>query len=1017
MFSRSLIVKALPGVVLATLAAGYAFYHFNNQLSAAKLEAVDQYVAVDVKEQLRDKSSEVGRLLSSVYENARMISLLPGMRAIHSENRHNDQEDIVATGKLSAHDYDTVQQIYNNLASNVSVSEVYAVMDGFDASQGEIPFFMFDSLIVGGGVQAEAGEEVATADTPEESEAAEYAYYPTQLALLKSRFPTFTFTSLEQIPVIASPSMRTCDNTQFPSISKSDVHDSYGILFSVPFYNNDKQFSGIISVVVRTNVLEAALVGAPFVIVTPEDAERAAQENVSAPPVSSLVLTNKLYGLTIADRRNAGVEEKIKDISQVDKRVFTVAVPSPTGMQWDLSYYLSPAETLAIETRVWKEYQVTFAVIGLLYLIALVSTGFIANMRLSNRRLNTMLDSVNVAQQQLQDTMAATEREAAANRRIRQGLDYCNTGVMIADADMNILYCNEAAQALMTRRQSQLARAIAGFSAANIVNSPVFKLHPDPQQFKSLIASMKQAQTLRVTLGELSFDITAAPIFSDDNQRIGTTFEWSDITELLREQGLEALRQQEDAKKLEEERRLGEENFRIRQALDSVSTGTLIADSQLNIIYINDAAKRSMQNAEVDIRQSIYGFSANDVLGKPIDIFQQPRSLLSQLNQTYSTEIVFGARTFRFVANPISSNGSRIGTVVEWSDRTSEISIEKQIDQMVTASSRGDFSQRIETRSLEGFFKVLGDGLNRVSSTTADALDDISIMLSALAQGDISKRIARDYAGQFARLKDDANTTAETLAETVGQINESVFALQAGIAEVASGMADLNRRTTEQASALQQTASSMEEMTSTIKQSAGNTKKANLLVLTTKDKAEHGTEVVKRAIVSMQEISTASQRIANITNIINEIAFQTNLLALNAAVEAARAGEQGRGFAVVATEVRSLAQRSANASREIRELIQDSQVKVDDGVGLVNQTGETLMTIALSVKQANDLMSELATAAAEQSVGIVQIGQAIDRMDKMTNQNAALAEQATTAANNMAAQASQAMDAVAFFKV
>ena len=221
------------------------------------------------------------------------------------------------------------------------------------------------------------------------------------------------------------------------------------------------------------------------------------------------------------------------------------------------------------------------------------------------------------------------------------------------------------------------------------------------------------------------------------------------------------------------------------------------------------------------------------------------------------------------------------------------------------------------------------------------------------------------------------------------------WALQAGIAEVASGMSDLNRRTLDQGAALQETSASMEEITSTVKESAANTKQANHLVVTTREQAEHGTLVVKRAIGSMEEISAASQRIANITGMINEIAFQTNLLALNAAVEAARAGEQGRGFAVVAAEVRSLALRSASAAREIRELIQDSQQKVEDGVSLVNQTGETLVRIATSVAQADTLMNSLSTAAMEQSTGIQQISEAISRMDKMTQQNTVLAEEAT----------------------
>jgi methyl-accepting chemotaxis protein len=226
-----------------------------------------------------------------------------------------------------------------------------------------------------------------------------------------------------------------------------------------------------------------------------------------------------------------------------------------------------------------------------------------------------------------------------------------------------------------------------------------------------------------------------------------------------------------------------------------------------------------------------------------------------------------------------------------------------------------------------------------------------------------------------------------------------------GAEEISQGTLDLQERTEQQSSSLQQTASSMEEMTQTVKQNADNAGQANQLATAARDQAEKGGAVVGMAVDAMAKINDASKRIADIIGVIDEIAFQTNLLALNAAVEAARAGEQGRGFAVVATEVRSLAGRSATAAKEIKELIQDSVRKVVDGSKLVTQSGQTLGQIVTSVKKVSDIVAEIAAASREQSAGIEQVNQAVMQMDEMTQQNAALVEQATAASQSMAEQA------------
>jgi methyl-accepting chemotaxis protein len=227
-----------------------------------------------------------------------------------------------------------------------------------------------------------------------------------------------------------------------------------------------------------------------------------------------------------------------------------------------------------------------------------------------------------------------------------------------------------------------------------------------------------------------------------------------------------------------------------------------------------------------------------------------------------------------------------------------------------------------------------------------------------------------------------------------------------GAQEISAGNSNLSLRTEEQAASLEETASSMEEMTTTVKQNADNAGQANQLALAAREQAEQGGQVVGKAVQAMSGINDSARKIADIIGVIDEIAFQTNLLALNAAVEAARAGEQGRGFAVVASEVRNLAGRSATAAKEIKDLIQDSVKKVSDGSLLVTQSGQTLEQIVISVKKVSDIVAEIAAASREQSLGIEQVGRAVMQMDELTQQNAALVEQATAASQSMTTEAS-----------
>ncbi|HEY3786324.1 MAG TPA: methyl-accepting chemotaxis protein [Steroidobacteraceae bacterium] len=444
----------------------------------------------------------------------------------------------------------------------------------------------------------------------------------------------------------------------------------------------------------------------------------------------------------------------------------------------------------------------------------------------------------------------------------------------------------------------------------------------------------------------------------DSEIRLNGTDEAAQVLSALSEMQ-EKLRTQ-----IETERAVAAENTRIRQALDKVSTSVLLADGQHRIIYLNDTAQATFGRNQGEIRQALPGFEAQQLKGASLETLAadpaQHRRMLDSLAGTDVQERKLGACTFRIVSNPvIGASGERIGTVVEWTDRTPEVAVEKQMQDMLSAVIGGNLARRIDLSGKSGFFEAMSRSVNHL---------------------------------------------ADNMAEVVAQVKSVAAEVHRGAQEISAGNANLSQRTEQQSSSLEETASSMEEMTTTVKQNADNAGQANQLAIAARDQAEKGGTVVNQAVKAMADINDASKKIADIIGVIDDIAFQTNLLALNAAVEAARAGEQGRGFAVVASEVRSLAGRSATAAKEIKELIQDSVRKVGDGSVLVTQSGQTLEKIVSAVKKVSDIVAEIAAASREQSSGIEQVNRAVMQMDDLTQQNAALVEQATAASQAMAEQ-------------
>ncbi len=476
------------------------------------------------------------------------------------------------------------------------------------------------------------------------------------------------------------------------------------------------------------------------------------------------------------------------------------------------------------------------------------------------------------------------------------------------------------------------------------------------------------------------------------------------------------------AERAETDRKSASENLRIRYALDNALTNIRIADDEGTIVYLNKAIQDTIKRHEPAIREQLPGFDADNLIGGSIGVFypdpQAALKTLATLEGTRRSELMIGGRRFDIVTNPIrDADGKRLGSVGEWVDRTDDLRAEGEISALIERARHGNFEQAIDATTLSGFHAQAATGLNQFQREVRDGLAGVQAVLARLADGDLTARMDGQYEGAFETIKQNCNATCERLNGIVAQIRTGAETINTAARELSMGNTDLSQRTEEQASTLQQTSASMEELSTTVKQNSDSARKANELAIQASETASRGGGVVGDVVGTMQAITASSKKIVDIISVIDGIAFQTNILALNAAVEAARAGEQGRGFAVVATEVRNLAQRSASAAREIKGLIGDSVEKVEAGSKLVADAGTTMEEIVGSVKRVTDIMFEITSASIEQSSGIEQVNHAVAQMDKVTQQNAALVEQAAAAAQSMEEQARTLSTTVSVFRL
>ena len=443
-------------------------------------------------------------------------------------------------------------------------------------------------------------------------------------------------------------------------------------------------------------------------------------------------------------------------------------------------------------------------------------------------------------------------------------------------------------------------------------------------------------------------------------------------------------------------------NERIRLSLDSLPVCVTVSNAQALLVHATPPAKELLKivggpGFDAD---KFYGNKLSTLFKNPDDATRFDQAVRS--GETVDMEIA--GRKLRLLARPVhDSAGQPMGRITQWMDRTDEIASEKQLDDIVNAASRGDFSGRLSLQGKTGFFASVSTGMNQLLETSEQGLGDVAGVLAAFAQGDLTRRIERDYQGLFATVKNSANTTAENLQRVMGEVRDAADALTGAASQVSATAQSLSQAASEQAASVDETSSQIEAMSASISHNSDNAKVTDGMATKASKEATDGGSAVSQTVVAMKQIAAK-------IGIVDDIAYQTNLLALNAAIEAARAGEHGKGFAVVAAEVRKLAERSQEAAKEIGDLAGNS-------VSTAERAGHLLDEIVPSIQKTSELVQEIAAASNEQSESVVQIGGAMGQLSKATQQNASASEQLAATSEELSGQAEQLQQSIAFFNI
>ena len=458
----------------------------------------------------------------------------------------------------------------------------------------------------------------------------------------------------------------------------------------------------------------------------------------------------------------------------------------------------------------------------------------------------------------------------------------------------------------------------------------------------------------------------------------------------------------------------------VKKAVDVSHNGIMISDADFTIKYANNFLIETLSSSQEYFNQ--FNISYREVIGQSMDMFHGPyaekvRQKLQGLNGVYTASLKLLDRHFYLQMTPVNDvTGQRIGYVTEWTEVTNEVRMEKEFGDLLSAIQNGDFSKRLIVSEEKTTINQIGRQMNETNHQLEDFMGSLQTALNALSEGVLTVRMTKEFPGQFNAMKNFVNESMERFSQTIANVKSTADTLVSQGHEIATNSGDLASRAEQQAASIQQTNATMEELSGTVKQNAENAINANTLSKRASKKAKEGGQVVEGAINAMKTLEKSSGRITDIVNVIDSIAFQTNLLALNAAVEAARAGEAGKGFSVVASEVRVLAQRSASAAKEIRDLITNANDQIHDGVDFVIATGTALTDIIKAIDAVEKTVTEISSASQEQALNISEVSSAMLHMDENTQKTASVADSCASATRTMRDEIGQLIDTIDFFK-
>ena len=598
--------------------------------------------------------------------------------------------------------------------------------------------------------------------------------------------------------------------------------------------------------------------------------------------------------------------------------------------------------------------------------------------------------------------------------RLQTALDQSPTAFTYSDSQHRLQYMNAAAQALWQAMAAEIAKTHPGFDVDNMLGQNLAQYLPESDAREAAEVS-KAPKTLEIAMYGKHLQATIVSVYSAKGEYLGRMTQWADHTaECIGQQEVFRLVQEATEGHLSQRVDINllpagfvnEIGKGINQILDAVITPLNVAAS-----YVSNISKGNIPAKITDHYSGDFN-TIKDNLNQCIDAVN---ALIADAN-SLSKAAVEGRLSTR--ADATKHNGD-FRKIVEGVNATldSVIGPLGVAANYVDRISKGDIPERI-TEHYNGDFNELKNNLNTCIDAVKLLVADATMLAEAAKEGRITIRAGVDrHHGDFRSIVEGVNNTLDMIVDPIKTVAEAVEAITTAANEISTGNSDLSARTEHQASSLEETAASMEEIASTVKQNADNAKQANQLALTASEVAIKGGAVVHEVVTTMSAINESAKKIEDIISVIDGIAFQTNILALNAAVEAARAGEQGRGFAVVAGEVRNLAQRSASAAKEIKELIIESVNKASEGEKLVENAGGTMDEVVFAVQRVTDIISEISAASNEQSTGIDQVNQAVTSMDETTQQNAALVEEAAAAAESLEDQAASLMALVSRFKL